>query len=67
MLLLHYNRPNNTLAAVSLSADCTGFITDEDAEQLAEGLRREFRQEPTLAAVAGACLGLAHKRRYTQP
>lgn len=62
MLFIYYSAANRTPVQLQLQAQYAGFVTSEDADQIAEGFRREFNQEPTLVAVKQSCVDLAKKR-----
>jgi len=62
MLFIYYSAANRAPVQMQLQPEYTGFVTSEDADQIAEGFRREFNQEPTLVAVKQSCVDLAKKR-----
>lgn len=62
MLFIYYSAANRAPVQLQLQPEYIGFVTSEDADQIAEGFRREFNQEPTLVAVKQACVDLEKQR-----
>lgn len=63
MLFIFYSTANRTPVQLALDAGYAGFVSSEDAQQIAEGYRREFNQEPTVLAIKTACINLARQRK----
>lgn len=62
-LFIFYSAGNRAPVQLTLDSGYTGFVSSEDAQQIAEGFRREFNQEPNLIAVKNACIDLARQRK----
>ena len=67
MVEFFYKSDKGLTQSFSVPADCQGFVSADDVEQIVEGLRREEGIEPFVQVVRRSVLALARKRKWCKP